>query len=113
MQLQEHLDRYRAAGLSVVAITYDPEALQRPFIEQFGIEYPMLSDIDAATVSALGILNEDYQPGDSAYGVPYPGVFILDTALRVRGKIFLDGYQTRVDAESTLAAARQALELPP
>ena len=97
----------------MVALTYDAESLQQQFVERFGIDYPLLSDVDAASVLALGILNEDYEPGDSAYGIPYPGAFVLDEDLTVRGKIFIEGYQTRVDAEHTLAAAREALGLGP
>lgn len=111
MQLQEHLDQYRAAGLGVVAITYDSQDLQQAFIDKFDIRYPLLSDIDATSMTALGILNRDYQPGDSAYGIPYPGAFVVDRDLIVRGKIFVEGYETRVDAEGTLAAAKKALNL--
>jgi peroxiredoxin len=113
VQLQEHLQDYRNAGLGVVALTYDAQPSQQQFVEKFGIEYPMLSDVDAASVRALDILNQEYAPGDSAYGIPYPGVFVLDSDLTVRGKIFIEGYETRVDAEHTLAAAREALDLGP
>lgn len=112
MQLQEHLESYRSAGLGVAAITYDTPAQQQAFIEKFGIEYPMLSDIDTRSFRTLEILNTDYEPGDYAYGIPHPGVFILDTTLMVRGKIFVQAYQQRVDAENTLAAALAALDAP-
>jgi peroxiredoxin len=109
VQLQEHLESYRAAGFGVVAITYDAPELQQRFIDRNGIEYPMLSDIDATTMNTLDIINTEYEPGDSAYGIPFPGVFVLDRNLMVRAKIFLEGYETRVDAENVLAVAREAL----
>ena len=111
MQLQEQIEGFRQEGLGVVAITYDAPALQRVFIDRAGIEYPLLSDIDAQTVTRLGILNQDYKPGDSAYGIPYPGVLIMDPAQIVRAKVFVEGYETRVRAENVLAAAREALGL--
>lgn len=103
------MHRFRDAGLGVVVVTYDPPDLQRAFIERTGAGYPMLSDIDTETFSALGILNQDYQPGDGGYGIPYPGVLVIDPSGTIRAKIFVEGYDTRVDAGNTLALARQVL----
>jgi peroxiredoxin len=111
VQLQEHLESFRAAGIGVVAMTYDAEPLQQDFVDRFGIGYPLLSDVEAESVRALGILNTDHEPGDAAYGIPYPGAFILDPDMRIRGKVFVEAYEQRVDAAGTLAAAREALEL--
>ena len=74
----------------MVAITYDAPELQRAFIEAGGITYPFLSDIDAATMIALGILNEEYSPGERAYGIPHPGVFVVNPQGEIVGKIFVD-----------------------
>jgi peroxiredoxin len=106
VQLQSQLASFTGAGIGVVALTYDAPDLQRKFIDKFGIGYPLLSDVDATSVKNLGILNIDYEPGDSSYGIPYPGVFVLDRQRTIVGKIFLDGYTTRVDAEGVLAYAQ-------
>jgi peroxiredoxin len=111
VQLQEHLEHYRAAGLGVAVLTYDPPEAQQQFVASRGIGFPMLSDVDAVTVTTLGILNAEYQPGHSAYGIPHAGTFVLDGDLIIRDKLFVEGYQTRVDAEEVLAAARRALEM--
>ncbi|MFT4614205.1 MAG: peroxiredoxin [Bacteroidia bacterium] len=110
VQLQNHLTDFTKAGIGVVALTYDAPELQQAFIDKNGIAYPFLSDVDAATVKALGILNEDHEPGDGAYGVPHPGVFIVNPDLEIVGKIFVDGYQKRVTAESVLASAKALLD---
>ena len=110
MQLQSYLEDFRQAGIGVVAITYDTPELQRAFIDKVGLRYPLISDIDAGTMRALGILNTEYQPGDSNYGIPYPGIFIVDRSGTIVGKLFLEGYSTRVDAAAVLAFARQLLE---
>jgi peroxiredoxin len=91
-------------------ITYDSPELQRAFIDAGSITYPFISDIDATTMRALGILNEDYEPGDPAYGIPHPGIFVLTPDQRVVGKIFVESYRIRVDAEGTLAYALEVLE---
>ncbi len=103
------MEGFRQAGLGVVAITYDTPALQQAFIDRARIEYPLLSDIDTRTFTALGILNQDYQPGDSGYGIPYPGVLVLDRDQVIRARIFVEGYETRVNADSVLATAKAAL----
>ena len=109
MQLQENIAQFDEAGLSLVLVTYDTPELQQAFIDKFGISFPVLSDQDAATVKALGILNEEYQPGDGNYGIPYPGMFILDAQMNVKAKIFVEAYAERVSADGVLQVASAAL----
>ena len=109
MQLQEQAADFEKAGIGIVAITYDSPELQQVFIDGASITYPLLSDIDAATIQTLGILNEQYEPGETAYGIPHPGVFVVDPGMKIAGKIFVEDYQVRVDGESTLAYALQVL----
>lgn len=110
VQLQSTLQAFHDAGIGVVGLTYDNPTLQQAFIDKNHIEYPFLSDIDANTVKALGILDEKYQPGDSSYGIPRPGIFILDNDLVIVGKIFVNGYEKRVGAEFVLKYARDLLQ---
>ena len=109
VQLQGSLKAFHDAGIGVVAMTYDAPELQEAFVGENDIDYPFLSDVGAFSVQALDILNEQYQPGDGAYGVPYPGIFIVDEDNTIVGKIFVEGYRTRVEAESVLATAKELL----
>ena len=93
----------------MVAVTYDTPDLQQAFIEAGSVEYPFLSDIDAQTFGALGILNTEYSPGDENYGLPFPGIYVLNPELEIVGKIFEERYQIRVDAETSLAYALEVL----
>jgi peroxiredoxin len=110
VQLQGSLGSFEQAGIGVAVLTYDSPALQQAFIDKFSITYPLLSDIEAASVTALGVLNSAYGPGDANHGVAHPGVFVLDTNQRVVGKVFIEGYEKRVDAAGVLAYAQQALQ---
>ena len=110
MQLQSHLEEFRSAGIAVAALTYDAPALQQKFVEKFSITYPMLSDIDATSIGNLGVLNTDYKAGDSNYGIPYPGVFVLNAEQKIVGKVFVEGYSTRVDASGVLSYAQEMLQ---
>ncbi len=109
MQLQNNLQKFDDAGLSIALVTYDSPELQQVFIDKYNIEFPVLSDLNAATVNALEILNEEHTPGAPHYGIPHPGIFILDTDMTIRAKIFVEAYAERVDADGVLLAAKQAL----
>ena len=89
--------------------TYDKPDFQKQFIEQRGIKYPFLSDIDAYSMKALGILNEQYLPGDDHYGILHPGIFILNSDFEIVGKIFVNAYEKRVNARAVLDYAEEVL----
>lgn len=110
MQLQERLAEFEAAGLGVVALTYDAPEVQDQFVRKYQIRYPLLSDIDAASVRALGILNTEYPPDHDAYGIPHPGVFVVSPDRIIVGKIFVEAYESRVDAASVLRYAQAVLQ---
>jgi len=109
IQLQSLKPQFDAAGIALVAMTYDDPTLQRQFIDRHGITIPLLSDIDALSFRTLGILNPAYAPGDFQYGIPYPGMIVVDPQGTVVGKQFLEAYSSRVDATAALAFARAAL----
>lgn len=111
IQLQEHKAAYDAAGIGIVAMTYDDPELQAAFIDKWDIQYPILHDVDTLSFRTLGILNEDYEPGDFAYGIPHPGMIIIDPQGIVVGKLFLESYSQRVDSLAALAIAKRALGL--
>ena len=110
VQLQEHSADYETAGIEMVAITYDDPQLQQLFIDKFGITIPVLSDINALSFKTLGILNEKYREGDPRYGIPHPGMIVINPQGVVVGKLFLEAYSSRVDSAAALAFAIEALE---
>jgi len=106
VQLQEHLAEFEAAGFGVVAMTYDAPEVQDQFVRKHRIGYPLISDVEATSVRALGILNADYPPDHDAYGIPHPGVFVVSPQGVIVGKLFIEAYEARVDAASVLGYAR-------
>ncbi len=110
VQLQEHYPAFEQAGIGVVSITYDAPQVQQKFIEKYHIAFPLISDIDATTVTALGIINTKYQPGDDHYGIPHPGVYVLNPQMQIVGKIFIEAFSTRVDAQGVLNYAQAVLD---
>ncbi len=109
IQLQEHAAQFRDAGIGLVAITYDGPALQREFAEQFDISFPLLSDNEARTFKTLGILNRDFGPDDPHYGIPHPGMIVVDDQGTVVETVFIKDYTTRIDSQAAFELARDAL----
>ncbi len=109
IELNKAAPTFAAAGIGLVAITYDTPSKQQAFASEHGITIPILSDVDTLSFKTLGILNDGYQPGENAYGIPYPGMIIIDPDGVVVGKLFLEGYSTRVSAEAALAYANKVL----
>jgi peroxiredoxin len=111
IQLQEYNAQFTSAGIGLVAITYDSPLLQQAFIDKFGITIPVLSDINGLSFRTLGILNDQYRQGDRQYGIPYPGMIVINPAGEVVGKLFLEAYSSRVDSAAALAFAKKALHI--
>lgn len=90
-------------GFGVAAISYDSVGVLKNFTDRQHITYPLLSDPDSKIIRAFEILNETVQPGTPAYGIPYPGVYIVDTRGHVVSKYFEDDYKDRVSTADILA----------
>ena len=102
MELNEQVDKLAQEGIRVAAITYDkPEALAH-FAKRRGIRYPLLADPASEVIRAFGILNTSVPRDSFAYGVPYPGTYLLDANGVVKAKYFEEDYRERTTAASIL-----------
>lgn len=95
MELQNNLEKFRAKGLGVAAISYDSTAVLKSFAGRRHITFPLLSDPDSKIIRAFGILNDTVQEGTAQYGIPYPGTYFVDRTGRVTAKYFEDDYTQR------------------
>jgi peroxiredoxin len=105
VQLTEIQNEFRAMGINIATITYDPIELLKEVELDRGIDFTLLQDIERRHVNAFGILNTQFEPDSRAYGVPYPGIFLLDTEGVVRFKIAEEDYRVRPDFADVLEAA--------
>jgi hypothetical protein len=103
VELQENLTAIRKEGLGVAAISYDSIGALKTFANRQQITYPLLSDPDLKVIRAFDILNETTKPGTLTYGIPYPGVYIVDVRGKVVSKYFEDDYKDRVSTADILA----------
>ena len=82
-------------GIHVVGMTYDAASVLAAFHSGEALGYPLLRDVGAKHVSALGILNEAYPEGHPAHGIPHPGVIYVDAQGTIRAKYAIPGYRQR------------------
>jgi hypothetical protein len=104
VELQSNLEKIRAEGLGVAAISYDSVAVLKSFAERRGITFPLLSDPESKIIRDFGILNEQAQPGTVQYGIPYPGTYLVDRAGRVTEKYFEDDFTQRYTSADILVS---------
>ncbi len=90
MELQQNLEKMRAQGLGVAAISYDPAPVLKNFAERRGLTFPLLSDKNSSVIRSFGILNEEVPPGTLFTGMAHPGTYIVDRTGRVLSKFFED-----------------------
>jgi len=98
-------DEFSALGFNVAAMTYDPVATLLEAQEEYGATFPLLYDEGNTHVKAMGILNTQYSPGERAYGIPYPGIFLLDAQGVIRAKLAEQDYKLRPEFSLVLEAA--------
>ena len=99
IELNDYADKFTALGYGVAALSYDSIDILKNFTQERKIRFPMLSDEKSATFSSYGILNEQYKPGDMDYGIPYPGVVVINERGELIHSYFYQGFKKRVKFE--------------
>lgn len=86
-----------------MAISYDSVGALKNFADRQHITYPLLSDPESTIIRAYDIPNETVKPGTVAFGIPNPGVYVVDTQGKVVAKYFEEDYKDRVSTADILA----------
>jgi len=105
VQLTEISDQFTDLGVNVAAMTYDSVDFLKEVELDRGVPFTLLHDQDITHVNRIGILNTDYEPGTRAYGVPYPGIFLIDRDGIIRHKFAEESYRDRPDFANVVEAA--------
>lgn len=102
VELQRSLTSFAQHGIWICAISYDPVEVLGKFAEKYAITYPLLSDVDSATIRRFGILNTHIPPDHPWHGVPFPGTFMADEKGRVIEKSFYADHAVRYSVDRML-----------
>ncbi len=106
MKLNEVYGQFEALGIGVAGMTYDDTELIQQFHDQWGLEFPLLRDVDRQHVDAWEILNEEYGEGSPGYGIPHPGMALLSPEGVILAKFAEPDYRSRPDWELVLHDVR-------
>ena len=96
IEFNEYADKFTALGYGVAALSYDSIDILKAFTKERKIKFPLLSDKKSATFATYGILNKQYKPGDMDYGIPYPGILVINEQGEMVHSYFYQGYKKRV-----------------
>ena len=110
MQLSKLEAQFAEIGIEVYTMTYDDRADTLKFHQQQKLNFPILRDFDATHVKAFGILNEQYEPGHRAYGIPHAGMFLVDENGIIFDKFAEQGYKNRPPWDKVLERAKEMSE---
>lgn len=105
VDVNQHLERFKALGLNVVSVSVDEVAEIAAFAASQKISYTMLADPKGAINLSLGIRDEQYPVGSAAFGVPRPTLYVVDRNGTIRLRYMEPTYRTRPDLEAVLRDA--------
>jgi peroxiredoxin len=81
---------YRVAGLS-----YDSPEILQATTDKRRLTYTLLSDPKSEIIDRYNLRDPQYPPGNRAYGVPKPIIFVLDSQGVIKAKFFEDSFRYR------------------
>ena len=106
-RLVEAAPEFQAMGINVASMTYEPVATLAAAAEEHGVEFPLLFDENVKHVNAMGLRNMQYEPGQRAYGIPYPGIFLIDAQGVIRAKFAEEDYKLRPEFSLVMEEAKK------
>ena len=95
MDLNTGVAEVEKRGYRLAGISYDSPKILAEFIEKRGIKYTLLSDPKSEVIDRYQLRDPQYPPGNLAYGVPRPIIFILDRNGIIKAKLYEDTYKKR------------------
>lgn len=95
MELSGGLKDIERRGYKLAGISYEKTEVQKEFVQRRKVGYTMLSDPKSEIIDLYKLRDPQYPPGDFAYGVPRPIIFILDKNGIVKAKLYEDTYTKR------------------
>jgi|SRR5262245_52760906 len=98
---------YRMAGLS-----YDSPKILADFIAKRQLTYTLLSDPKSVVIDRYGLRDPQYPPGNLAYGVPRPIIFILDKSGTIKAKLYEETYRKRPPASLVISTIDKLAAAP-
>lgn len=91
-------------GYTVAFISYDPVKSLAQFAKRRNIQFTLLSDPKSDAIRAFGVLNEDFPPKSTGYGIARPVIFVVGSDGVIRNRFSKSDYRERPEIDSVLDA---------
>ena len=88
MDLNSGVGEIEKRGYGLAGISYEPPQVDADFIAKRSIKYTLLSDPKSEVIDRYNLRDPQYPPGNRAYGVPRPIIFILDRNGVIKAKLY-------------------------
>ena len=98
---------YRLAGIS-----YEPPSVDADFVAKRDIKYTLLSDPKSEVIDRYKLRDPQYPPGNRAYGVPRPIIFILDRNGVIKAKLYEDTFKKRPPVGLVIETLDKVADMP-
>lgn len=92
--------------MALYAVSYDEVEGLADYVNSHDITFPLLSDPDSEIIKRFEILNTEIDEDDHPwYGVPFPGVYVMDASGTIIDKMFESSFWFRPSATQILRSA--------
>jgi peroxiredoxin len=82
-------------GYGLAALSYDSPEILAAFTAKRQIAYTLLSDPKSEVIDSYKLRDPQYPPGNRAYGVPRPIIFILAPDGIIKAKLYEESFKNR------------------
>jgi peroxiredoxin len=82
-------------GYRVAALSYDSPEILQTFTAKRHIAFTFLSDPKSEVIDLYKLRDPQYPPGNRAYGVPRPIIFVLDKNFVIKAKLYEESFKVR------------------
>jgi peroxiredoxin len=82
-------------GYHVAGLSYDSPEILAAFTAKRHIAYTLLSDPKSEVIDGYKLRDPEYPPGNRAYGVPRPIIFVLDPSGVIKAKLYEESFKVR------------------
>jgi len=104
VELAGQAESFRRRGIGVASVIPEPAATLKEFAAKHGLDYPVLSDADAAIIRRFGLVDRTFQATGDLVGkdIPYAATFLVDEHGVVKEKFFEQAAENRRTTASIL-----------
>jgi hypothetical protein len=104
VELAGQAESFRKRGIGVASVIPEPVATIKEFATKHGLDYPVLSDADAAIIRRFGLVDHTFKATGDLAGkdIPYAATFLVDEHGTIKEKFFEQAAENRRTTASIL-----------